>query len=275
MPLSKIKTFQGQGVLNPTVTESPTELTSHNIVTVEIPKKQEIYDFNYEKLSDHKGLQYSSVSKRFDQTDRRSQRFKLSELTRGPLSVSVEEEKKINTEVERRYQEKLKNIREETLQKAYEEGFSDGKKDGQAEVQVKSQPLLDSFQKLILEFENLRESLFKANEEFLIHMVYRLTKAVILKEVKEDKEYLKRLIANILERMGIRENVHIYVGSAEFSTAQALKGDLAQILGELKNITIDVDNEIQTGGCRVETDFSEVDARLEVQIENIGKSLIG
>lgn len=245
----------------------------HNIVTVELPKKQQVKVFEPDKLSDQKGINYSELSKGFDSLDRKNARFRLSELARGPLSVASEEEDRISAEIHRRLDSQLKILEEQTVKKSYEVGFAAGKKDGQNEIRNASKPLLDSFERLIRDFDNLRHDIFKANEEFLIRMVYRLTNAVILKEIKEDKEYIKRLVEHLFERIGTKENIRIFVGPSEFSTAQTIKEDLAKKLEELKNITIDVDNDIKTGGCRVETDFSEVDARLEVQIESIAKTL--
>ena len=116
------------------------------------------------------------------------------------------------------------------------------------------------------------QEVFRANEEYLIRMVYRLVSMVVLKELNEDAEYIKRLVGQLFDRVGTKENVKIYLGSEEYSAAEQLKAGLAQSFGELKNISIEVDSKI-TQGCRIETDFGEVDARIEMQLQNIAQAI--
>lgn len=244
----------------------------HNIVTVPLAAKQQIESFSPGKIKDKKGVKYKDLQKRFPE-NRQNSRFQISELARGPLSVNREEELRIQKEIAKRLNEQLGKVREEVKKEAFETGFEEGKKLGQQEVLAASKPMLSSLERLIKQFESMSLDVFRANEEFLIHMVYRLAKSIILREIKEDKDYVRRLTETVLERLGTRENIKVFVSPKEISATQTLKQDLAQNLGELKNISIEIDSEIETAGCRIETDFGEVDARIEVQLENLAQTL--
>ncbi|MGE4234029.1 MAG: FliH/SctL family protein [Bacteriovoracia bacterium] len=246
-------------------------INGHNIVTVAVQTVRNIDEFSPSTLKDTKGIHYGQIKKGFDHSTKNS-RFRISELTRGPLSVDEEEEQRIVSEVESRLNKKLDELRKEVSDQAQLDGLEEGKKIAREEVFAEAKPDLERLQGLIKQFESMSKDVFKANEEFLIRLVYRIAKLVILKEISEDKDYIKRLVENILERLGTKENIKVFVSPKEYSTVQNLKHDLAQTLGELKNITIEVDSQIESAGCRLETDFGEVDARIEVQIDSIAKA---
>lgn len=254
--------------------ESAARTTGHNIVTIDVSQTHQIESFEPEKLLEQKGLRYSEVLKgASDPNAKKNARFRINELTRGPLSVEAEEEERIEKEVQARLESKLQEVSETVKKTAYQEGFLLGKKDANSEILAGYKPLFEKFESLIQGFETARNEIFKANEEFLIKMMYRLAKAVILRELKEDSNYTNRLVTHILDSVGTRENIKIFVGQEVYSSAEALKEGLAHSLGQLKNVSVELDSEILDRSCRVETDFGDVDARIEVQVQNIAQTL--
>lgn len=251
-----------------------TRVGGHNIVTITVDHEQKISSFEPESLAKSSGVRYSQAMRGAANLDnQKNTRFRLNELTRGPLSVEAEEEVRIEGEVERRLGIKLEEIREKTRAEAHQEGLSKGKEDARAEILAEYKPVIERFENLLAAIESSRAEVFKANEDFLIKLVHRVAKHVLLRELKEDPEYTKRLIIQLLERIGTKENIKIFVGEAEYSSAEALKGSLAQSLGQLKNITVDLDQSISNRGCRVETEFGDIDAQIEVQIQSIAQAL--
>jgi flagellar assembly protein FliH len=250
------------------------QIAGQNIVTVDVPTTRTINSFEPEKIKDGKGVHYSDVvTGSSDATAIKNSRFRISELARGPLSVAAEEEARIEEEVKRRLDARLATVRESATKSAYEEGLSKGRTEGRAAALEKAKPMIDTFEGLIAQFENMSADIFKANEEFLIRLVYRCAKAVILKEMQEDTAYTRRLITQLIERLGTKENIKIFVGQKEYSSAEALKAGLAQTLGQLKNISVELDSTVTDRGCRIETDFGEVDARIEVQLQALAATL--
>jgi flagellar assembly protein FliH len=255
--------------------EAPRQFT-HNIVTIPTPKASVVDSYGLRPLKDSKSLKYSDVKSGFaNEMARKDARFAISDLARGPLSVTQEEEARVQEEVERRLNAKLQAIREEVKSEAYREGHAAGKELGRMEVLEASKPHLEKLTQLINLFENARGEVFKANEGLILKIIAQIVKAIVLRELKDDSGYTKRLIAALLERIGTRENVKIFVSPQVFSAAEALKSDLAQILGQLKNITIEVEPEIQDLGCRVETDFGEIDADIAIQLEQVERQISG
>lgn len=252
---------------------SVTRVGGQNIVTIEIPKSQNIQSFEPGRLQDQRGIKYSDALSGVSDSVRRSSRFRVNELTRSPLSIEEEEEVRIEAEVGARLAARLEEVRAAIERDAHDAGFQAGQQEAKEQVLAEAVPRLELFDKLVSEFENMRLEIFKANEQLLLNIVNQLTRAAILRELKDDSDYLKRLATGILEKVGTRENIKIFVSEKEFSTAEQLKAGLAESLGQLKNITIEVDRLTTTTGCRVETEFGEVDARIEVQLQGIAQGL--
>lgn len=248
----------------------------HNIVTIPVPKTSVIDSYSPCSLKDTRGLKYSQVKKGFhSEQDRKNSRFAVSDLARGPLSIEEEEEVRVQGEIQRRLDLKLEAIREEVKSEAYKEGHAAGKEAARTEVLDAAKPQLEHFHAMVKLFENAKTEIFKANEQLILKIITQVAKSIVLRELKEDPEYTKRLIINLLERLGTRENVKILVSSQVFSAVDGLKRDLAQSLGQLKNITVEADPEIQDKGCRVETEFGEVDADIAIQLKSIEEQLSG
>ena len=251
-----------------------TRVGGHNIVTISVDHEQKVSSFEPESLSKKGGVRYSEAMRGASNLDnQKNTRFRLNELTRGPLSVEAEEEVRIESEVERRLAIKLEAIREKTRLEAHQEGLDKGRVDARTEILAEYKPVIERFESLLATLDGAREEVFKANEDFLIKLVHRLAKHVLLRELKEDVDYTKRLVTQLLERIGTKENIKIFLGESEIYSAEALKGSLAQSMGQLKNITVELDSNITSRGCRIETEFGDIDARLEVQIENLAQVL--
>jgi flagellar assembly protein FliH len=247
---------------------------AHNIVTVEVPLSRSIDSFAPSRIKDTKGIKYSEVARGFpDEAAQKNSRFRISDLARTPLSVEAEEEARIESEVQRRLEDRFNQLREQVSKEAYAEGFASGKGDARTQVQTEAKPMLNAFEELIRNFEHMSLEIFKANEAFMMKLLFHLVRSVVLKELKDDRTYTQRLVTHLLERIGTRENIKIFVGQAAFSSAESLKEGLAQSLGQLKNISVELDPNVIDSGCRVETDFGEIDGRILVQLENIAQTM--
>ncbi|MBI3555875.1 MAG: hypothetical protein HY074_06410, partial [Deltaproteobacteria bacterium] len=131
-----------------------TRINGQNIVTVDMPKEQTVSQFEPGKIHDTRGIRYSNVQKGIpDANVKKNARFRVSELTRGPLSVEAEEEERIETEVQRRLAVRIEELRAQTTTDAYYEGFNSGKTDGHTEIMTQSAPRLKAFESLLASFE--------------------------------------------------------------------------------------------------------------------------
>ena len=202
-------------------------------------------------------------------------RFSLNPLLRDPLSVE-EEERRV---IEERVRDRVDALADEAKNKAAAFGYEDGLKKGYQEAYAKFQKegaeRLERFTALLQEAEGAKELIFRANERFLTEMIYRIARMVLLKELAADKDYVLRLARELIERVGVRENVTLRISEADAETMGMLKEGLEKTLGNLKNLNIQISNQVQHGGCIVETEWNAIDASVETQLQGLYQALNG
>jgi flagellar assembly protein FliH len=200
-------------------------------------------------------------------------RFNLHPAARKSLGIDHEEQRHLEVRINEEVEKRLAELKEQ----AREEGFALGKSEGQElalqEFQVQTQPVYDRFMNVLSEFENSKQEIFHANEQFLIQLVFQVAKQVTLKEVKADPNYVKNLCALLVEQIGAKDHVKIKIGRDDFNQVETIRDYLKQQFIDLKNIQIDVSDEFVNGGCKVETDLARINASVDTQLQLINKAL--
>lgn len=201
--------------------------------------------------------------------------FELHPSVKKVLEIERDE----NSRIEKKVNEKLALLRESTIEDAkkvgFQEGYEAGRKEGFQRFQEETRESVEVIDRLATEFEGLKAEIFKANERFLLEMIAQVAKRVVLRELQTDADYLSRVTRDIIEKLGTRENIRVWLNGDDIECLQALRESLTQKFGELRNLQIAVHPEVTKGGCIVETDFGTVDATIEAQIRSIEETLIG
>jgi len=208
-------------------------------------------------------------------TQQRERRFSLNPLVKEPLSVAQEERRIIDEKVEKEIRLLSIEAREKGEASGYEAGLKKGYEEAFSKFKVEAADKLASFEKMVALCEQAKSEIFKANERFLVETVFRLVRMVTLKELSTDREYVLRLAREILEKVGVRENIRLRIHPKDFETLSLLRQGLESSLGSLKNLNIEVSNQIQEGGCFVETQWNAIDACIETQLKGVHDALLG
>lgn len=207
--------------------------------------------------------------------NQRDRRFSLNSLLRDPLSVEQEEQRAIEERVQARVDTMVVNAKELAAEVGYKEGLRIGYEEAFRKVREEAKSSLQRFDQLVNEAENAKKEIFKANERFLIELVFRIAKSVILRDLSDDPEYILRIATELVERVGVRDNLKIRIHTEDAKTIDMLKGGLEKTYGTLNNLTIESSNQVPQGSCLVETEWNAIEARVEDQLQAIYGSLTG
>lgn len=255
------------------------------ILKVEAPFSTTIQEFSIPKIKRDGEGDYQAVKKKFGalaatDTDRKARtqkdsRFTINPLLRDPLSIEQEERKIIEEKVQARVAAIAAEARASAVNDGYQEGLKKGYEEAYKRFRLDGAERMKKLDEFLASCEGAKEEIFRANERFLIEMVYRIGRMVTLKELSTDKDYVLRVARDLLERVGVRENIGIRVHPEEAASIQMLREGLEKSLGALKNVNIEVSKEVKRGGCVVETEWNKIDATVETQLAGIYDSLIG
>ncbi|WP_022963496.1 flagellar assembly protein FliH [Halopseudomonas pelagia] len=168
--------------------------------------------------------------------------------------------------------EELEQVREE----AYNEGFATGEKDGfhsgqlkgQQEARVKLDARMDELEKVMIQLlEPMREQDDQI-EDMLLKLVETMVREVIQRELKTDSSQITAVLRGALKALPMgAENIRIYLNPADFDAAKALRERHEEKWRLLE------DDQLLPGGCRIETEHSQLDATLETRLQQITTQL--
>lgn len=167
--------------------------------------------------------------------------------------------------------EELESIRQD----AYNEGFAIGEKEGFHSAQLKvrqeaEQALAPKLASLEMLMTHLFEPIADQDaqiEKSMIQLVEHVARQVIQRELKSDSSQIGKVLQDALRLLPMgAANVRILINSQDFAQVKALRERHEE------NWRILEDDTLLPGGCRVETEYSRIDATVESRIgQAIGK----
>lgn len=164
---------------------------------------------------------------------------------------------------------------------AYQKGFGDGLEKGTVEgektgferASKKLAPLLDSLRAALLELKNLRAATLRQSEKDMVELAMAIARKVVCREIQMDREVVMHVAREALSRIDDPGKIKIKMSPQDFEFIAAAGYKLSDIIGDLDNVSLAAADNIQSGGCIIETDMGEIDARIENQIQTLEESL--
>ncbi|RMG57802.1 MAG: hypothetical protein D6713_08945 [Deltaproteobacteria bacterium] len=162
-----------------------------------------------------------------------------------------------------------KSAEEELLEKAYREGFEKGYSDGLAKVAEAAKRV----ESIIRELENYRGRKFQELLPEIVDLSLQIARRIIRREVSVQREVILGVVKDALKKVGEGETrVTIRVNPEDYEVLVANFEEVRNN-GAVRNIEIEPSTTISPGGCYIETEGGDVDARVEEQLKEIENAL--
>jgi flagellar assembly protein FliH len=147
-----------------------------------------------------------------------------------------------------------------------EVGFTEGKEEVARLVQ-RTQIILERAQ-------DKRAEILAETEQQIIDLV-RLISRKVIKVISENQRNV--VISNVvqaLRKVKGRGNILIRVNMVDLKLATDHKKDFIEQVEGAKSIQIVEDTKVDPGGCVIETDFGEIDARISSQLAELEQKIL-
>lgn len=159
---------------------------------------------------------------------------------------------------------------------AHQEGFEQGKQDGLLQIKQELNEQLMAALSLFNEAELERERRILDSEVELLKLAQKIAEKIIGMELQSNTAQIqtavtKQALAKIAGASKIKVKIH--PDSLKALTDQNL-ADLQSVFSEPKPIQIEADPNIAAGGCYIESEQGNVDARIQIQLEKILTELL-
>jgi len=164
----------------------------------------------------------------------------------------------------------------QTYQKGFNDGFEKGNSEGeQAGFELAAQkidPLLDSLQQGLLQLKNLRRDTYQRIEKEVVELALAIARRVICREVEVDKEVVVCVAREALAKVEDPAEIKIKMNPADLQFINETKIQFSDLIGDIDNVTLEAEDNIQSGGCVIQTNSGEIDARIEKQLQAVEES---
>lgn len=256
---------------------------SKEISSIDQKVKRSVTDYQAPKLTSQKLTNYADRKKVFGSlaatdVEKKAQsprdlRFKLNDAVRDSLEIEREEQRAIETRIEKKVEERALLAEKEARERGYQDGLKSGKQEaleGQREI---LNGKLQEWESFFKECEESKSAIFKENEKFLIDLVFEISKAILLRELAVDREYCLRLSQELVQRLGENDRVKILIAPQDAERVQWLKESLQSLGTKVRDFDIQVSEEVRGGGCKIQSSLNRIDATVETQLKRIAEAL--
>ena len=161
---------------------------------------------------------------------------------------------------------------DEIKTQAFQEGFAEGEKAGYAAGTKRVDPLIASFNQGLEQLKNIRRKLNQEIEKEVVQLALSIAKKIVCHEVKNHKETVVCVAREALSRVENPAKIKIKLNPTDLQFIQNTKSDLSRFIHNVDGIRFEAEESIQSGGCVIETDMGDIDARIERQFQAIEES---
>lgn len=173
-----------------------------------------------------------------------------------------------NAEIERlarEYEEKLKRDLEVATAKGREEGYSKGYESGFEDFDKAMRKLHSIIASLIAE----RKSILESSSGQIVSLVMQIAIKVIKRITDSQKDIVLENVNEVLKRIKDKTQITIRVNLDDLDIVRHKKSDFISRFDIIETLEIIEDPNIGKGGCIIETNFGEIDARISSQLDKI------
>jgi flagellar biosynthesis/type III secretory pathway protein FliH len=158
---------------------------------------------------------------------------------------------------------------EEIRENAFQKGFAEGQRVGFESGTKKADPIIKSLCQALVQLQNIRKEIRQEIEKEVVQLALAIAKKIVCHEVRTNQETVVCVAQEALSRVENSGKIKIKLNPQDLQFIKDAKFQLSQFLHNVDHIRFEATDSIQSGGCLIETDRGDIDARLEKQLQAI------
>jgi flagellar assembly protein FliH len=173
-------------------------------------------------------------------------------------------------EVESGIRQSMEAERREAKEKGKEEGRESGFAEGKAEVER----LIERTQTVLERAQDKRGEILNETEKEIVDLVLLISRKVIKVISENQRDIIISNVIQALRKVKAKGTIIIRVNMADLKLATEHKQEFIQQMEGVKSIQVVEDSSVDSGGCIIETDFGEIDARISSQLAELENKIL-
>ncbi|MDR2482095.1 MAG: flagellar assembly protein FliH [Treponema sp.] len=164
--------------------------------------------------------------------------------------------------------------RERSLQEAEVQGREAGREAGYQEGREEVARLIQRTQVVLERAQDKRAEILAETEQQIIDLALLISRKVIKTISENQKTVVVSNVAQALRKVKGRGNILIRVNLADVKLTTEHIKDFIQLVEGAKGLQVIEDSSVDQGGCIIETDFGEIDARISSQLAELESKIL-
>ncbi len=263
--------------LTPEKTHQPLDVKQQETISMELVKQET------QKLREFGEREYLAKIKGSEEESKKIIQLAETEASNCLNSAKEESKKKMNeaalqakkvieeakVEADSIVKKEGEDKRSEIIKSAHDQGYAEGKEKGLIEGRDVLNSMVSHLKKIIGETINKRNEIIESSEKQLSNIVVAIAKKVVKAISETDKSVILKNVSEALKKVKGRAKVTIRVNLSDLEIVTKHKDDFCRMLDDIENVDVLEDPNIEKGGCIIETDFGDIDARISAQLDEI------
>ncbi|MDR2445727.1 MAG: flagellar assembly protein FliH [Treponema sp.] len=182
------------------------------------------------------------------------------------IAEAKEKAKQIEDEARMAYENQKKEANDTGFRTGREEGYNSGK----AEVER----LIQRTQTVLKRAQDKRGEILAESERQIVDLVLLIARKVIKVISESQKTVVVSNVVQALRKLKNRGAVIIRVNMADVKLTTEHIKDFIRLAEGAASIQVQEDSSVDAGGCIIETDFGEIDARISSQLAELESKIL-
>jgi len=166
---------------------------------------------------------------------------------------------------------KVKGV--EIEKQAHEKGLQDGRVEGKEEVVSQAKIVIEGIENVLKDITAYKDDFPKIYEKEVIGLIKEIAKKVVHVEAKIDEQVILKNIYNAFDILSDRVEVKLNINPDDLDFVNENRPEFFSNVKGLQSISIEADSDVERGGCFIETEYGNVDARIQTQLERVESAL--
>lgn len=163
---------------------------------------------------------------------------------------------------------------DEITKVARKDGFDEGREEGFKEGKNEVERLVNRLHLILDRAMDKRSQILEQTEGQVIELVLLIARKVVKTISENQKNVVLSNIQQALRKLKTRSDVIIRVNIADMQLTTEHAKDFIEMAENAKNLQIVEDSSVDRGGAIIETDFGEIDARIQSQLHELEEKML-
>jgi len=157
---------------------------------------------------------------------------------------------------------------------AYQRGLDQGKLEGFDQGKAEAERLVDRIHVILNKTIERRSEIIDESETQIVGLVLSISRKIVKVLTENQRNVVINNVLQALRKLKNKSDVIIRVNIDDLKvTTEHIKEIVARI-ERIGNVSVMEDSTVDSGGCIIETDFGEIDARISSQFKEIEERIL-